>query len=136
MAHIVGVSALQIGHRQVKKILLVQQHRHALIIDIEKILQVRKFIGLPYLFNTGKGDRHAISLGEREHQFGLQRSFDVQVQLRLGQRVDQGGVAHRPCPSPARKMIFAPALLPRISSSVRPLISCGKTSQSSVFSTK
>ena len=48
MPDIVGVRALQIGESQIVEILLGEQHRHALIIDVEKILQVAKLIGLPH----------------------------------------------------------------------------------------
>ena len=39
--HIVGVRALEIGPGEIVEILFRDQHGHALIIDVEKILQVR-----------------------------------------------------------------------------------------------
>ena len=40
MAHIVGLGALEIGQGEVEEILLGDQHRHALIVDVEKVLQL------------------------------------------------------------------------------------------------
>ena len=45
MPHIVGMRALEIGPGEIVEILLGDQHRHALIVDVEKILQVRELIG-------------------------------------------------------------------------------------------
>ncbi len=48
MPDIVGMRALQIGEGQVVEILLGEQHRHALIIDVEKVLQIAKLVGLAH----------------------------------------------------------------------------------------
>jgi hypothetical protein len=42
VADIVGARALQIGPSKIVEILLGDQDRHALIIDVEKVLQVAK----------------------------------------------------------------------------------------------
>src|SRR5262249_3111709 len=48
VADIVGVRAREIGEGKIVEILLGDQHRHALIVEIEKILQVAEPIGLPH----------------------------------------------------------------------------------------
>ena len=83
--HIVGARALQIGESQIVEILLRDQHGHALIIDVEKILQVAKPVGLAQRFNRGVGQADAVAAGEREHQLGFQAAFDVDMQFTFWQ---------------------------------------------------
>ena len=90
VAHIVGMRALQIGERQIVEILLGDQHRHALIIDVEKILQVAKPVGLAHRVDRFVFQPHAVAARQRQHQLRLQAAFDVNVQLALGQPFDQG----------------------------------------------
>jgi hypothetical protein len=47
VAHVVSVCALKIGPGEVVEILLGDEHRHALIVEIEKVLQVAEAIRLP-----------------------------------------------------------------------------------------
>ena len=90
MADMVGMRAFQIGPGQVVEILRRQQHRHALIIDIQKVLQVTEIIGFANILDAGEGKLHAIALRQRKQHFGLERTFDMQVQFGLGQPVDIG----------------------------------------------
>ena len=46
MPDIVGVRAFEIGPGEVVEVLLGDQHRHAAIVEVEKILQVAKPVGL------------------------------------------------------------------------------------------
>ena len=40
VAYVLGGGAAQIGHREVVKVLLVPQHAHAAIIEVEEVLQI------------------------------------------------------------------------------------------------
>src|SRR3546814_3681463 len=64
---------------------------HSLIIDVEKILEVREGIGGAHLLHRSEGDGDLVALRELEHQFGFERPFDMEVQLGFGQRRDERG---------------------------------------------
>ena len=89
MPDIVGVGALQIGESQIVEILLGEQHRHALIIDVEKVLQVAKLIGLAHRFDRVEAQLDTVPARQREHQLRLEASFNVDVQLAFRQPFDQ-----------------------------------------------
>ncbi len=42
---IVGLRALEIGPGEIKEVLLGDQHRHALVVDVQEILQLGELIG-------------------------------------------------------------------------------------------
>jgi hypothetical protein len=65
--------------REPTHILLRDQRGHALIIDDEKILQVRKLISSAQCLNRRIGQRNAIAARQRKHQFGLEAAPDVNV---------------------------------------------------------
>ena len=89
MAHIVGPHPLEIGPGEIEEILFGHQHIHADIIDVEKVLQVGEIIGRPDLLDARVGDVQTIAPGQGKHQLGLQRAFQVQVKLGLGQGLDE-----------------------------------------------
>ena len=89
MPDIVGVRALQISPGEIVEILLGDQHRHALIVDVEEILQVAKLIRLAQRLDRGIGQPDAIAARQGEHQFRLQAALDVDVQLAFRQPFDQ-----------------------------------------------
>ena len=84
MHEIVGARPLQIGPGQIIEILFRDQHGHALIIDVEKILQVRKLIGLAQRLDRRIGQRNAIATRQRKHQFRLEAALDMNVQFAFG----------------------------------------------------
>lgn len=90
MADMVGMRALEIGPGQVIKILLLEQHAHTLIIDVKKVLQITEIIGLSDLLDAAERDGDAIALRQIEQHFGLERTFDMQVEFGLGQAGDIG----------------------------------------------
>ena len=95
MANAIGMRAREIGGRQVIEILFGLQNAHPLIIDVEKILQVRKGIGRADVLYGREGDGDAVAPREFEHQFGFERPFDMKVQLRLRERSDKGRPVRR-----------------------------------------
>ena len=86
---IVGMGALQVGESQIVEIPLGEQHRHALIIDVEKVLKVAKLIGLPHRLDRVEAQLDAVSARQRQHQLGLEASLNVDVQLAFRQPFDQ-----------------------------------------------
>jgi len=90
VAHVVGMRALEIGPGEVVEILLRDQHRHALIIQIEKVLQVAETICLPHRFDRRVRQANAIAPRQREHQLRLEAAFHMDVQLAFGKLRDQG----------------------------------------------
>ena len=79
----------EVGHGQVVEVLLAAQHRHALVVRGQERGQVPE--GVPGAQLRGRGVRQgdAVARGEPELQLRLQGALEVQVQLRLGQPVDE-----------------------------------------------
>src|SRR5262249_39807069 len=71
------------------------QHRHALIVDVEEILQVAEPIRLPHRVDRRIRQTDAVAARQRKHQLRLQTALDVNVQLAFGEPRDQSvGVMH------------------------------------------
>ena len=59
---------------------------HARVVDVEERLQVGEHVGARCTASdVGVRQRDAVAPGELEHQLGLERALDVEVQLGLGQ---------------------------------------------------
>src|SRR3546814_1610033 len=76
---IVRIRTLAIGGGQVGEILFGMEDAHSLIIDVEKILEVREGIGGAHLLHRSEGDGDLVALRELEHQFGFERPFDLEI---------------------------------------------------------
>ncbi|MNE28649.1 hypothetical protein D3C80_1220960 [compost metagenome] len=87
MDHVLRLAAQQVGPGQVVEVLLGAQHVGALVVEVEKLLQVVERIGRAQGFDVVPGQGDLVAFGQGEQQLGLQRSFQVQVQFCLGQRV-------------------------------------------------
>ena len=92
---VVLLGALQVGAGHVIKVLLGLEHQRTCMVDVQKALQVVKDIGLAHGLRAGVGQRHAVALGQGKHLFGLQRAFDMHVQLGLGHGAQEFGHALR-----------------------------------------
>ena len=90
MADIVGGDTLEISVRQVMEVRLGLQDGHALIVDVEKVLQVGELIGGADFLQRLEGDVDLVAGGELHELFRLKAAFQVEVKLCLGQGVDQG----------------------------------------------
>ena len=90
MADIIGLAALEIGVGQVVEIRLGLQHRHALIIDIEEILQIGEIVGGLDLLQRLEWQVDLIALGKQHQLFRFQAPFQMKVKFCLGQGGDQG----------------------------------------------
>jgi len=97
MAQTLGLDLVEIGCRQIVEILLRQQHRHALVVEIEEVLQPGESIGSAQRGDIGIGQGDVVAPGQREHHLRLQCSFDMDMELALGQAVDMScQLAHHP----------------------------------------
>ncbi len=95
MHHVVGRGALEVGPRHVEEVLLVQQHRGTGVVDVEEALQIGEGVGLAQRLDARVGQAQAVALRQREDQLGLERTFDVDVQLGLGHAAQQRRQARR-----------------------------------------
>jgi hypothetical protein len=94
VADVVGARALEIGPGKVVEILFRNQHGHALVVDVEKVLQITKAVRLPHGFDRGIRQADAVAARQRKHQLRLEAPFDVNVQLAFGQLGNQRVVMH------------------------------------------
>ena len=79
--YVVLLATQQVSPSEVEKVLLVDQNVGALVVNIEERLQIRKLVGRTHFIRGRKGNRNLVTLGEVEHQFRLQRPFNVQVKF-------------------------------------------------------
>ena len=89
--------AIEIGGAEVAEIRLGAQHAGALVIDVEKVLQVGEAVGAPHLLDACERNVDAVALRQLEHQLGLEAALDMHVQLGLGQAGDEAvEIGHGP----------------------------------------
>ncbi|KWV86725.1 hypothetical protein PFLmoz3_03809 [Pseudomonas fluorescens] len=86
--HVLGFAAQQVSPGQVVEVLGRAQHIGALVIQVEKLLQVVEGVGFAQGFDVVPWQRNLVALGQGEQQLRLQRAFQVQVQFSLGQGVE------------------------------------------------
>src|SRR2546425_6872429 len=89
MANILGGDALEIVPGEVVEVLLAEQHPTPRVVDVQEGLQVLKHIRPPHLFDGSERQGHAVPRRQREHALGLERAFDVQVELRFGETLKE-----------------------------------------------
>ena len=88
MDHVLLFAAQQVGPGQVVEILGSAQHVGALVIQVEKLLQVVEGVGLAQGFDVVPRQRNLVAFGQGKQQLRLQRTLQVQVQFSLGQGVE------------------------------------------------
>ena len=81
MAHGIGMSPLEVGQCQVEEILPGPQHIVTPIVDGEKRLQVREFIGPSDFLDSAPRQLNTVLFGQGSHHLGFKRSLDMQVQF-------------------------------------------------------
>ena len=91
--HVVGGGALQIGPGHIVEVLLVQQDAGPGVVNVQKALQIGEGVGGAQSLYVGVGQLHAVACSECKNQFGLQRAFNVDMQLGFGHRAQQLGQA-------------------------------------------
>ena len=81
----VGVHAVQIGLGHVEEVLLGAQNVHALIVDVQKVLQVGEVVSRTHFLDRCERDIDPVAPGKRDHLLRLQAAFQVKMQFRLRQ---------------------------------------------------
>ena len=76
---------------QVVEILLGPEDLHPLVIEIEEALQIVELVGGARRIRIGIAKRDAVPFGQGQHVLRLERAFDVEVELGLGQAADESG---------------------------------------------
>jgi len=95
MPDIVGRDPFKIRPCEIVEVLLVPQDRHALIIDVKKLLKVRERIGRSGLVQRLERDGYPVSPSNRHHELGFKAAFNVKMKLGLWQFCDQcSAVSH------------------------------------------
>ena len=85
----------QVGGGQVVEVLRLPQHVHRRVVDGEEAGQrVERVRGLD-LGDGALADRNTIALRQLEFERGLERAFEVDVELRLGETGDELAVRRR-----------------------------------------
>ena len=81
----IAMRTFEIGEGQVVKVTLVQQRRHALVVHVQERLQVGELVRGAQFLRRSIRQPNAIAARDFEHQLGLERALDVNVQLGLRQ---------------------------------------------------
>src|SRR5262249_48660317 len=89
VADVVGPCPFEVGPREVVKILLGDQDRHALVVEVEKILQVAEAVRAAQLVDRRIFQPNAVPSRQRDHQLRLEAALDMDVQLAFRQPLDQ-----------------------------------------------
>ena len=76
----------QVSGRELVEVPFLDEHRACPVIDVQERLQVAEPIGAPDRVRIGVREPDAVAPRELEHQLGLERPLDMQVQLGLRQR--------------------------------------------------
>jgi hypothetical protein len=87
-AHVLGRGFPQVGPCQIVEVLFVEEHLGRFVINVQKGLEVAEVVGPAHLLRRGVPESDPVALGEREHQLRLQRTLDMDVQLRLWHILD------------------------------------------------
>jgi hypothetical protein len=87
--HVLAVGLQQVLPGQLEKIFFVPEHGHGAVIDREKRRQVVKVVGREQRFGRVVVEHDAVLFGQGQAQLRLQRAFQVDVQLGLGQVLDE-----------------------------------------------
>ena len=85
MAHVVVSGPSEISQGQLIEVLLVPQHLHALVVQVEELLQIGKAVGRAQFVDGAVRDPDGVTSRQLEHHLRLQRAFDVKMQFRLRQ---------------------------------------------------
>ncbi len=94
VAHPLGRHPVEVGQGEIAEILALHQHLHALVVDVEEILQAGEVVGRAQRLHRGMGELDAVARGDGKHQLRLEGALDVQVQLGLWQVLDERGYVH------------------------------------------
>src|SRR5439155_13959114 len=100
------------GHGHLVEVTLPAKDGGPLVVNVEEGPQIGELIGPPQGIDRTVAKRHPVAPRDLEHQLGLERTFDVNVQLRLRDSADQLVQRHQ-CGNPKRSSLIAPVLIAR-----------------------
>ena len=86
---VVGVRAREVRHREGVEVAAVAQDGAAGVVEVEERLEVAEGVRGADRLHRRVGQGEAMLRREGEHQLGLERALDVQVELDLRQAADQ-----------------------------------------------
>ncbi len=89
VAHVLCRRPPQVRHGEGVEVLLLQQSLHALVIEVEEVLQIAEVIGGLQGGDAVVPQGDAVAPGELEHQLRLEAALDVDVQLGLRDAGDE-----------------------------------------------
>src|SRR5262252_1501139 len=82
---------LHVGPGQVVEVSPLPQNIGALIVEVQKVLEVPEVISRAKGLDRGIWKLDAVTPSKREHHLGLERALDVQMQLGFRQPLDKLG---------------------------------------------
>ena len=108
----VGCHPGQIRPGEVVEVLACEQYRHPRVVEVQELLEVVELVGGAGVLGRREGDHDAVAFGEFDHQFRLERTFDVHVELGFrefaGEGLECGDVDHVfPFPAPRAGRLHA-----------------------------
>jgi len=81
MTDVLGMRCLKVGPGHIVEVVFTYKYSDALIVDIEEGLEIAKFIGFMDFFQVAEWEPRSIARRELEHEFGLQRTLNVNIQF-------------------------------------------------------
>jgi len=91
VANAVGVGSCQIRPGQVEEVLARDEHGAGRVVDVEERLQIAELVRRPDLLERAERQSDAVPGGQMKGQLRFERALQVDMQLDLGQAVDQVG---------------------------------------------
>src|SRR2546426_4944645 len=79
----------KVSPREIVEITIAAKHAAALVVNVEKGLEIGEFISLPDLLRRAKGKTDMVPRSKLKHQLRLERALDMQVQLGFGHAFDE-----------------------------------------------
>src|SRR2546426_12268462 len=89
MADVLFFCLSEVSPREVVEITIAEKHTAALVVYVQKRLEIGKFIRPPDLFRRSKRNTDVVPRGKVKHQLGLERPLEVQMQLGFGHAFDE-----------------------------------------------
>jgi hypothetical protein len=74
---------------ELEEVPFLSKHPRALVVDVEKGLKVVEIVCTAHLFDRFVRERDVVSLLELEHVLRFERTFDVEMELDLGDSANE-----------------------------------------------
>jgi hypothetical protein len=90
VAHPLRGRPAQVSQAELVEVAFGHEHGARAVIDVEERLQVAEAVGEAHALDVGVRQGDVVAPGHLEHELGLQRPLNVDVQLRLGDGPGEG----------------------------------------------